>query len=1806
MSRFNRYDQPKQGQAGQRVIVTDVPTTTNASGASQENDVMRKLAINVNSALDDLHAKVDAITPEAEKPKDTKNDTTGGGGDGTGKQKALITEHNSIVVVPDTSIMNFIDRFDVGGVIFSVDRIGSGEADIRGHVILPPGMVNTMWGTRSGGYNAEVPNNNSGYVMPLYAKAAFSAPMSPQRNRTLLHFIGDGLVQEPARYFDSGGANTRVGFGADRPSLESSIWAATSQQVTVAGEMWDVTAVKTRIWPNLQFFDPDESTHTSAHVTRVFFKESATAYPAIGIDATVTDVNYPFLNEDPREYSATVTIDVKDDAFSAQNLGSAGAGKVEVYKTQVGRVFYFRRLQQGSHITLSQDADYVTIATDLVGYLVANVGTGAGKVWRDTTGTDPKTINLKSIKAGTGITVSNNADDITINCSVVDANTTYDHLAVTASGGAYIRLHGSDSSTDDILLRGAGGTTVSYINDSIIEVSSTDTDTTYTYYAVSSSGVKLRLHSSTSVDNDVELTSSDGSVVITYVDAHTIDFVSVGSGGSSDTYAIDNVGSGAGVWRNTTISGSVHTSHLRRINAGTNISVTENTDDITISCTLVDTNTTYDHLFITATGGAKLRLHASTGVNDDVLIRGAGATTVTYIDADTIEISSTDTDTNNTYAIDNCASGTGAGLIYHDSTIVGSLETFHLRHIKAGTGVSVSTVGHDVIIDCTVTDTDHTYAIDNCSAGTGTGLIYHDSTIVGSLETFHLRKLLAGTGINISTAGHDVTIACSIVDTNTLYDHLVVTATAGAKLRLHGSTGSTDDVLFTSAGNTVLISRTDDDTMNFEVNLDLMPYNVIGANIDNCTITSAPYGWYIDYSDDAGTHTRTLRFKKFKGAHDFIVTPCVDDYIFDVNILGQSLSAYYDIYYGKTGSTLQFRGIRPGTGITMEYVDDDPTTGIHDVLISCSVVDTNTTYDHLVVSASGGAKIRLHGSDSSTDDIAILGFGSVAVSRYDDDTIYITGTDNDHTYAIDNCSAGTGAGLLYHDSTVSGSLETFHLRHIKAGSGMTVSTSGHDVIVACDISDTNTTYEHFAVSATGGAYIRLFSSDGYADDILLQGDGSTIVSYVDADTIRISSTDTNTTYDHLAVTAAGGAKIRLHGSTGSNDDILLYSSDASVTIARVDDDTINFTTALPWSVVGHNDNDCTVADAPYTWYIGYSDDSGTHTRTLKFRTFAVMHDLKVTPCVSDYIFDVNILASNLTSFDDYDLYYDKDDSTLQFRGLRAGSGISLNYIDDDPTTGVHVIEISSTITDTDTTYSVANVGTGVGKVWRDTTSGSPNIFNLKSIKAGSGISITNGTDDITITSTSSGVLYSLSVADGVSPGDVVVNLNGTDSSVDSFVIFGSGGTSVSRSGDRIEINSQPIVTYDHQAYTDGSHVYLRLNGSDSSTDDIEIAGSGGITVSYVSDDKIEVSASFSDSVAVVDNCSASGAQVFHDTTVSGSTTTYHLRRLRSGSGVTVTEGTHDIVFDCTVVDHTTSLSNVGSGAQLVKTPSVVGTNTDYPLRSIVNTDGNITITQDTNTISVDLAYAFSFKVTASGLDHADVTWLVVNDATYDIHFTHDTITTHKSTITPKNFNYSTKFDTVNFISGGSTTTDKDIANDTWEPLYFGTAINIDGPSWVHQDTSTSPYFWFKPDDAGDDHIYIVSVRMFFVSRNTTDNTVAASIAYPEMALFIDDTFYQTLDVDLRVGEFATTRAYLALSDPLIGASIPESGSKAWLHGTATVRLRNNTDKLNVRFKHVTGINRYIKLKEGSIDISKIAIQNTAGGTISTPISHTQF
>ena len=71
-----------------------------------------------------------------------------------------------------------------------------------------------------------------------------------------------------------------------------------------------------------------------------------------------------------------------------------------------------------------------------------NVGTGQGEVYRGTTGT---TLDIKTIKQGTGITVTNNANDVEIDCTITQGITAAANVGNVGAGtaGSYAGVSGT-------------------------------------------------------------------------------------------------------------------------------------------------------------------------------------------------------------------------------------------------------------------------------------------------------------------------------------------------------------------------------------------------------------------------------------------------------------------------------------------------------------------------------------------------------------------------------------------------------------------------------------------------------------------------------------------------------------------------------------------------------------------------------------------------------------------------------------------------------------------------------------------------------------------------------------------------------------------------------------------------------------------------------------------------------------------------------------------------------------------------------------------------------------------------------------------------------------------------------------------------------------------------------------------------------------------------------------------------------------------------------------------------------------------
>ena len=128
----------------------------------------------------------------------------------------------------------------------------------------------------------------------------------------------------------------------------------------------------------------------------------------------------------------------------------------------------------GTGITITTDplADSITINSSAAGATYdISAETATGGTSLRLTGSNVTTDSVKFAE-GTGITVTRtDADTITIATTITDTNTTYGISAENVAGGAYLRLTGSNASTDNIKFASAGNVTVSRTDANTITIS---------------------------------------------------------------------------------------------------------------------------------------------------------------------------------------------------------------------------------------------------------------------------------------------------------------------------------------------------------------------------------------------------------------------------------------------------------------------------------------------------------------------------------------------------------------------------------------------------------------------------------------------------------------------------------------------------------------------------------------------------------------------------------------------------------------------------------------------------------------------------------------------------------------------------------------------------------------------------------------------------------------------------------------------------------------------------------------------------------------------------------------------------------------------------------------------------------------------------------------------------------------------------------------------------------------------------------------------------------------------------------------
>ena len=451
--------------------------------------------------------------------------------------------------------------------------------------------------------------------------------------------------------------------------------------------------------------------------------------------------------------SATTT----GGAFLRLTAGGSGSGTDDV------------KFANGTNVTVAYtDANTITISsTDTnTTYSQAAVTTTGGALLRLTAGGSGSGNDDVKFASGTGISVAyTDADTITI--TNTSTGTTYSQAAVTTTGGALLRLTGSDSTNDDVKFASGNAMTVSYTDANTITIDHNDTSSLSGAYGTA--GI-----AAITVDANGHVTAV---TTATYLTAQSTDFKTVTVTDTDTGYTWATTGSAVAASNGDTLTivdgGGIDidadatlkairiqhtdTSTVANLSATSRTYVSALTFDTyghvtaysTAAETVTDTNTTYDISSVTTTGGALLRLTAggSGSGTDDVKFASGTNVTVAYTDANTITISSTDTNTTSLPIKD---SGGSAQFTATDTT--------GLRFAGAGIA-SVSYTSATQLVTITATEADTLDSVTGRGASTSNNITVGDIAVNGgdittSQTTFNIANSNATTvgAFNASTA----------------------------------------------------------------------------------------------------------------------------------------------------------------------------------------------------------------------------------------------------------------------------------------------------------------------------------------------------------------------------------------------------------------------------------------------------------------------------------------------------------------------------------------------------------------------------------------------------------------------------------------------------------------------------------------------------------------------------------------------------------------------------------------------------------------------------------------------------------------------------------------------------------------------------------------------------------------------------------------------------------------------------------------------------------------------------------------------
>lgn len=458
---------------------------------------------------------------------------------------------------------------------------------------------------------------------------------------------------------------------------------------------------------------------------------------------------------------------------------NAGTG-FSLLANRIGDVQKVKTIKPGNNIAFDITDDEIT-------FRVVNIGGGGEINVLSSLGTGASlvgaktgsSLGVKSLKPGTNVTIDSSSTELVIN-----ATATGEVNTLTSQGSGTSLVGNKTDAALGIKSLKAGSNVSITSNGDEVTISSTDTDTgeVNTLGSVGTGTSIVAAKSGTQLRVKSIKAGSNISIV-EGTDDITINAAG-GAAGESNTLTKDGTG--------FSLVGAKVGSALgvKSLKAGTNITITETATELTI---IAAGGASGEVNTLASLGAGTSLVGAKTGVALGVKSLKAGSNVSITTNGDEVTINSTDTNTGEVNTLSNA--GTGTSLV---AAKTGS--ALGVRAIKAGTNVTVSLSGDDVVINAA---TGSGEANTTSNMGTGEGIAASKSGV-----NLPFKSLKAGSNISISSTLDEITIAANVPapgETNTLSSLGTANSLVGAK------TGSALGVKSLKAGTNITISGTADE-----------------------------------------------------------------------------------------------------------------------------------------------------------------------------------------------------------------------------------------------------------------------------------------------------------------------------------------------------------------------------------------------------------------------------------------------------------------------------------------------------------------------------------------------------------------------------------------------------------------------------------------------------------------------------------------------------------------------------------------------------------------------------------------------------------------------------------------------------------------------------------------------------------------------------------------------------------------------------------------------------------------------------------